>query len=59
LHLIFSSGSGAELQARAVMAVRTGETKDASGRPVTQQDYGVLWLKARTETDKEAPGRFR
>ena len=47
------------MQARAVMAVRTGETKDASGRPVTQQDYRVLWLKARTETDKEAPGRFR
>ena len=46
--------SGAKLQARAVMAVRTGETKDASGNPVTQQDYGVLWLNARTETDKEA-----
>ena len=43
-----------KLQARAVMAVKAGTTKDASGKSVTQQDYGVLWLTATTETDKEA-----
>lgn len=48
------SWSGAKLQARMVMAVRTGEAKDAAGQPITQQEYGVLWLSARTETDKEA-----
>ncbi len=42
------------LKARAVMAVKTGETPDASGKPVAQQEYGVLRLTARTETDKEA-----
>jgi len=48
------SWSGDTLKARAVMAVKTGETKDASGKAVAQQDYGVIWLTARTETDKEA-----
>ena len=48
------SWSGDTLKARAVMAVKTGETKDPSGKAVAQQDYGVIWLTARTETDKEA-----
>ena len=43
-----------KLQARAVMAVKAGAAKDATGKAVAQQDYGVLWLSARTETDKEA-----
>ncbi|MGH6911576.1 MAG: hypothetical protein ACREEG_15415, partial [Phenylobacterium sp.] len=42
------------LEARSVMAVKTGETKDPSGKSIVQQEYGVLWLSARTETDKEA-----
>jgi hypothetical protein len=46
--------SGNRLAARAVMAVKTGETKDEAGNPVSQQIYGVMWLTARTETDKLA-----
>lgn len=46
--------TGDTLKARAVMAVKTGSAKDASGAAVTQQDYGVVWLTARSETDKEA-----
>jgi hypothetical protein len=48
------SWTGETLKARAVMAVKTGETKDGSGKAVARQDYGVIWLTARTETDKEA-----
>src|SRR5215831_16697458 len=40
------SWTGDRLTARAVMAVKTG-TAD-------QQTLGVLWLSARTETDKDA-----
>src|SRR5262245_35837841 len=36
---------GNRLEARAVMAVKTGERT---------QDYGVVWLTARTETDRFA-----
>ncbi|MES2033077.1 MAG: hypothetical protein V4466_02780 [Pseudomonadota bacterium] len=43
-----------QLRARAVMAVRTGEQKAPSGDTAATQDYGVLWLTARTETDREA-----
>ena len=46
--------NGDRLEARAVMAVKTGETKDASGKMVATQDFGVLWLSARIETDKDA-----
>jgi len=48
------SWTGNVIKGRQVMAVRTGETKGADGQPVVQQSYGVLWLSARTETDKEA-----
>jgi len=40
-----------QLVARAVMTVKTGTTTDASGKSVDQQSYGVVWMKARTETD--------
>ena len=49
-----SQPTGDRLQARAVMAIKTGETKDASGKIVATQDYGILWLSSRTETDKDA-----
>lgn len=48
------SWEGNVIKARAVMAVKTGETKGADGKAVAQQSYGVLWLSARTETDKGA-----
>jgi hypothetical protein len=48
------SWEGNVLKARAVMAVKTGETKGADGQTVPQVTYGVLWLTARTETDKAA-----
>lgn len=48
------SWTGDQLQARAVLAVKTGETKDASGNTGATQDFGVLWFKARIETDKDA-----
>jgi hypothetical protein len=48
------SWNGDTLKARAVMAVKTGEARDASGKAVAHQEFGVLWLTARTETDKEA-----
>lgn len=46
--------NGNKLQARAVMAVKTGETKDASGKTIATQDFGVLWFTARAQTDKKA-----
>src|ERR1700753_2922810 len=48
------SWKGNQLQARAVMTVKTGATKDASGKIVDQLTYGVAWLNARTETDTQA-----
>jgi hypothetical protein len=48
------SWTGDRLKARAVMAVRTGEATDSVGGQATPQDFGVIWLSARTETDKEA-----
>lgn len=42
------------LKARVVMAVKTGETKAKDGKTTPQITYGVAWLQARTETDKEA-----
>ncbi|WP_380877507.1 hypothetical protein [Sphingomonas sp. DBB INV C78] len=48
------SWTGNVLQGRSVMAVKTGETKGTDGKPIVQQTYGVLWLTARTETDKDA-----
>jgi hypothetical protein len=48
------SWEGNVLKGRTVMAVKTGETKGADGKMLPQQTYGVLWIKARTETDKDA-----
>jgi hypothetical protein len=48
------SWKGNQLQARAVMTVKTGTTKDDSGKAVDQLAYGVAWLNARTETDIQA-----
>jgi hypothetical protein len=47
------SWSGNQLQARAVMAVKTGTATDSSGKAVDRNSYGVVWLKARTDTDKQ------
>jgi hypothetical protein len=48
------SWSGNVIKARQVMAVKTATTKGADGKPVDHQAYGVLWLSANTETDKDA-----
>lgn len=48
------SWTGNVLRGRQVMAVKTGEAKGADGQPAVEQSYGVLWLSARTETDKDA-----
>ena len=42
-----------QLQCRAVMAVRIGTATDDSGKEAGQYRYGVVWLKARTETDTQ------
>ncbi|MEI9991704.1 MAG: hypothetical protein WDM86_16890 [Rhizomicrobium sp.] len=42
------------LKARAVMTVKTGTARGADGKPVDQQTFGVVWLHARTETDRDA-----
>jgi len=42
-----------QLQCRAVMAVRTPAVTDDTGKPQEPHRYGVVWLKARTETDKQ------
>ena len=47
------SWSNNQLQCRAVMAVRTAAVTDDSGKPQEQYRYGVVWLKARTETDTQ------
>src|SRR3546814_1619626 len=36
------------------MAVTTGQTKGADGKARNSETYGVLWLSAKTGTDKEA-----
>jgi hypothetical protein len=48
------SWNGNALKGRAVMAVKIGETKGTDGEVLAQQTYGVLWISARTETDKDA-----
>jgi hypothetical protein len=48
------SWTGNKLTARAVMAVKTGTTTDANGQNVNQNNFGVVWLSARTETDRDA-----
>src|SRR5882672_7563633 len=53
-HPQLESWTGNQLKARAVMAVTTGTIKDAKGNSVPQQTYGVLWISARTDTDKDA-----
>jgi hypothetical protein len=47
------SWSGNQLQARAVVAVKTGTATDSAGKAVDRNSYGVVWLKARTDTDKQ------
>ena len=47
------SWSNNQLQCRAVMAVRTGTVTDNSGNAAEQYRYGVVWLKARSETDTQ------
>ena len=42
-----------QLQGRAVMAVRIAATTDDTGKPQEQYRYGVVWLKARIETDTQ------
>jgi len=42
-----------QLQCRAVMAVRTPAVPDDTSKPQEQYRYGVVWLKARTETDTQ------
>jgi hypothetical protein len=46
--------TGNQLKARAAMSVFTGTSKDAKGNVVQEQTYGVLWVSARTDTDKDA-----
>ncbi|SNS65098.1 hypothetical protein [Sphingopyxis indica] len=48
------SWEGNEIKARQVMAVTTGQTKGADGKARNSETYGVLWLSAKTGTDKEA-----
>lgn len=48
------SWAGDKLVARAVLGVKTGIEKDKDGKDIDVNTYGVLWLSARIETDKDA-----
>ena len=46
--------TGNKLEGRVPMAVVTGKVADQAGKTSDQMRYGVIWFRARTETDKEA-----
>ena len=43
---------GTDLKARAAVAVKTGEKADKDGKQHDVLTYGVVWMTARTDTDK-------
>jgi hypothetical protein len=42
-----------QVKGRAVMAVTTGVQAVEQGEPIEARDYGVVWLRARTDVDAQ------